>query len=281
MATIAIIGAGEIGGAVASALASRDCVGRILIVDPNAKAAAGKALDIQQAGAIQQFHTRLDSTDDETRIVTSSVCVVADRFGQPPVEWNGEAGLSLVMRIAPYLDDVPIVFAGPSQSELLIAAAKEAGISRRRLIGSSSEALAAAARAIVAVEAHCSPEDVLLSVLGIPPRFVIPWSDATIAGYALERVLTQVALARVAARVDRLWPPGPFALGTAAARIAGAIVETSRRSFNVLTVLSGEFGVRGRVGALSAMFAAHGIAHTREPSLNTRERVQLETALGV
>ena len=49
---------------------------------------------------------------------------------------------------------------------------------------------------------------------------------------------------------------------------------------NVLTVLSGEFGIRNRVGVLPCYLGPHGIAEVRLPSLAARERVQLETALG-
>jgi len=58
-------------------------------------------------------------------------------------------------------------------------------------------------------------------------------------------------------------------------------VHASRRSYNVLTILGGEFGVRNRLGAVPALLASQGVVHTRVPVLNTRERVQLDTALGV
>jgi malate/lactate dehydrogenase len=134
---------------------------------------------------------------------------------------------------------------------------------------------------MVALEARCSPSEVELTVLGTPPSgFVVPWSEASIGGYSLERVLSQVELARIEARAARLWPPGPFALGLAAARVTEAMVRHSRRAFSVLTVLGGEFGVRGRVGALPVTLSPAGIATARVPTLNTRERVRLETALG-
>jgi hypothetical protein len=50
---------------------------------------------------------------------------------------------------------------------------------------------------------------------------------------------------------------------------------------NVLTMLGGEFGARGSVGAVPALLGPQGIAQTRVPSLHTRERVLLETALGI
>jgi malate dehydrogenase len=245
------------------------------------KVAAGKALDIQQSGAVDRFHVRLDGTDDVSRVTGCSVCVVADRYGQPSSDWQGEEGLAMVTRLASFVGDAPLVFAGAAQADLLLAAARETHLNRTRLVGSSPEALVAAVRAIVAMEAHCSPSEVGLTVLGTPPAgFVVPWSEASIGGYGLERVLSQVQLARIEARAARLWPPGPFALGLAGARVTEALIRSSRRTFSVLTVLGGEFGVRGRVGALPVVLSPAGIAHTRAPTLNTRERVRLETALG-
>lgn len=281
MATVAIIGAGDLGGATAQALAARDRVSRVLLVDAAAQAASGKALDIQQAGAVDGYHTRLEGTGDMSRVTGCHACVIADRFGATPSEWQGAEALSMVTRLASHLGDAPMVFGGAAHAELIGDASREARLPRERLIGSASEALASAIAAIVAMEARCSPTEVSLTVLGVPPSgFVVPWSEASIGGYALDRVLSQVQLTRVEARAARLWPPGPYALGTAAARVTEALLHASRRSFSVLTPLGGEFGVRNRVGALPALLASRGIVHVRVPALTTRERVQLETALG-
>jgi malate dehydrogenase len=279
--TVAIIGAGELGGAVAHAVATRDRVGRVLLADAAGKVAAGKALDIQQSGAVLGFHTTLEGTDDLSRVAGCAVCVIADRAGQTPSEWQGEDGLAMLTRLAPYLGDAPIVFAGAAQADLLSMAGREARIPRGRLVGSSPEALVSGVAAIVAMEAQCSPGEVSLTVLGTPPAgFVVLWSEASIGGYALDRVLSQVQLTRLEARAARLWPPGAYTLGAAAALITDAILQSSRRSFSILTLLGGEFGVRNRVGALPVLLASSGIVHTRAPVLTTRERVLLETALG-
>jgi malate dehydrogenase len=281
MTTACIIGAGELGGAIAHALARGERVGRVVLIDAAGSVAAGKALDIQQSGAVEGFHTQLSGTDDLTRVTACDVCVVADRTGSAG-EWRGEEAQAMMTRLAPYLADAPTVFAGPSQGGLIAALVRESGARRDRLIGSAPVAYAAAVTAIVAMEARCAPDEVNLTVLGAPPSgFVIPWSEASIGGYVLESVLSQVQLTRLDARVARLWPPGPYALGLAAARVAEAILTSSRRAFSVLAVLGGEFGVRGRVAALPALLSTTGIVHTRVPTLSTRERVQLDTALGV
>src|SRR6266567_3883389 len=118
MATVAIVGAGDIGGACAQALAARDRVGHILVVDAAVHAAAGKALDIQQSGAISGFHARLEATNDESRAIGCAVYVIADRFAAGSPEWQGEDGLAMITRLAAS-SDAPVVFAGARQAELI------------------------------------------------------------------------------------------------------------------------------------------------------------------
>ena len=279
--TVCIFGAGELGGSIAHALARSERARRVVLVDAAATVAAGKALDIQQSGAVEGFHTRLEGTDDATRVAGCAVCIVADRFGRPSTEWQGDEGLAMLVRLVPHVGEMPIVFAGANQTTLMSMVGREARLPRQRLIGSAPEALVSAITAITAMEALCSPREVQLTVLGAPEGFVVPWSEASIGGYALEHVLSQVQLTRIQARAAKLWPPGPFTLGLAAARVTEALLTSSRRAFSVLTMLGGEFGVRGRVGAVPALLSTTGIVHTRVPTLSSRERVQLDIALGV
>jgi malate/lactate dehydrogenase len=281
MSSVTIVGAGSLGGAVAQALAARDKVRRVLLVDAAAGVAAGKALDILQSGAVSGSHTRLEGTDDLSRAVGSAVCVIADRHGPPEAEWSGDDGLALLRQLVPWTENTPLVFAGAGQTGLMLTARREHHIPRPLLIGSSPEAYASAMRSMVALEAGCSPAEVSLAVLGLPPAgLVVPWSEAAIGGFALERTLTPVQMSRLDARALRLWPPGPFALGMAAARAVEAVVTASRGALSVLTVLDGEYGVRNRLGSMPALLDAGGVAGLRVPALSPRERVQVETALG-
>lgn len=280
MSIVAIVGAGEIGGATAHALATSDRVRRVLLIDPAGSIAAGKALDIQQSGAIAGTHVRLEGTDDPGRAAGCAACAIADRAAGAG-EWRGEEGAAMLRQIVSSVHEAPLVLAGTQQTDLIAYAVSEAGLQRERIIGSAPEALASAVAAIVALEARCSPTEVTLTVLGSPPAgFVVPWSDASIGGYALQQVLSAAQLNRIEARVGHLWPPGAYALGAAAARVVRAMIFSSRRSFSVLASLGGEFGVRNRVGIIPARLAPHGIAQTRTPELTPRERVRVEIALG-
>lgn len=282
MTTVAVIGAGDIGGAAAQALAASDGVGRVLIVDASAKVASGKALDIQQSGAVAGFHTRLEGTDDITRVIGCAACVVADRFGDGSREWAGDEGLAMLARLLPAVSGAPIIFAGPNQGALIEFASVELSVRRMRLIGSAPEAFASALRAIVGLEANCSPAEISLAVLGRPPLgLVVPWSDVSIGGHQLEHRLEPIQITRLEAGVERLWPPGPYALGVAAAQVTNAIVSSARRSCSVLTVLDGEFGVKHGVGIVPAMLSPTGITETWVPTLTSRDSVKLMSALSV
>jgi malate/lactate dehydrogenase len=187
----------------------------------------------------------------------------------------------MLSRIQPLLGRSPIVFAGTAQTILLGRAASEAGIDRRRLIGSAPVAFVSALAAIVAVEARCSPRDVALTVLGVPPHgLVVPWSGASIGGYPLLEVLSAPQLNRLEVHTRALWPPGAYATGAAASRVVDAILGNGRQSVPVLTWLTGEYGVTNRAGVVHAALGTTGIRNIHAPELTSRERSRLLTALG-
>ena len=107
MTTICVLGAGEIAGAAAHALARGERVSRVLLIDADGKVAAGKALDIQQSGAVDRFHVRLDGTDDVSRVAGCAAVIVADRVGRPSAEWQGDDGLAMMTRVASYVLPTP------------------------------------------------------------------------------------------------------------------------------------------------------------------------------
>ena len=169
----------------------------------------------------------------------------------------------MLTRLAAYAGDAPIVFAG---------ARRRSCCARSRARGTSAASGSSArlrrrslprCAAIVAMEARCSPSEVDLTVLGTPP------SGSSCRG--ARRRLADTPRARAVpgpADADRSASgasvaTGPFALGLAAARVTEAIVRPSRRAFSVLTVLGGEFGVRGRVGAIAGASVAVGHRHAR------------------
>jgi malate dehydrogenase len=280
MSLVAIFGAGEIGGAVARALASRARVGAIRLIDDNASIAAGKALDLSQSGPIARSDTRIDGAADLTAAAGASAIVLADPVGA--AEWSGEAALAVLRRLKTggYLEESVLICAGAAQHVLMQQAFDELGLSRRRVVGSSPESLAATARALVAIEAGAASNQVALMVMGRPPaKIVIPWSQASVAGHGIASVLTPPQLTQVERRLRGLWPPGPNALGTAAALFCESVVTGSRRIFSAFVSLDRDNGTRAPVCAWPISIGASGLERATTPVLSARDQVAVDEVL--
>ncbi len=278
MQEVAIVGAGELGGALAHVIARRGFARRVRLVDENGRVAEGKALDIAQAAPIEGFATQMSGTTDASSAAGAQVIVVADRFGGG--EWQGDAALQLVQRLSRSAPGAVLLCAGASQREVVDRGVGELRLPRSRLLGSAPEALAAGARALVALAVNASPRDVALSVLGVPPsQTVIPWEDATVGGFAMTRVVDEPSRRRVAARVAALWPPGPYALAAAAAVVIESIAGRSRRMASCFVGPDVSAGRRSRAGAMPVQLGPAGIVQVVCPRLSVVEQVALENAI--
>jgi malate dehydrogenase len=278
--TLVILGAGEIGGALARQLAATDLLSRIVLVDDLGTVAAGKALDVAQSGPVDRYHTVMSGTSDVAAVVGAGIVVLADRAGQPGGEWQDEAGLALLKRVAGLNQVAPLLCAGAAQGGLVERGVNELGISRTRLFGTGAEALRSAVVAITALEANAAPADISLSVLGRPPhQVIVPWDEGAIGGRTIPRVLSAAQLARLDARVARLWPPGPYGLASAATRIVRSAITRAPRTHMALVAVTREEGTPGRSAMMPVTLNPQGIASIVPPALSTRDRVRYETAL--
>ena len=261
MSIVAIVGAGALGGAIAHKLAVRDRVREIRLIDTNGRVAEGKALDIQQAGAVEPFGTTIVAHRDLHAVMGVNVVVLAGPVDEPSVEWNREAGRSL-LRL------------------LVERGVADGSWSRHRLLGSAPLAFQSALRAVVAIDLGCSALDVSLTVLGaLPEAMVVPWSGATVQGVTLSDLVSPQQLARLRQKVPRVWPPGPYSLAVAAARMCEAVTQGAHAGLSCYAVLDGELGFRGKAAAVTATLDRSGLSGVIEPSLSAQERVTLETAL--
>lgn len=279
MPAVAIIGAGEVGGALAQSLAVRDRIATIRLIDRTESVAAGKALDLQQSGSIEGFRTRLVASGDLRQATATAVTVIADWASGGSVSL--EESLALLRELVGFGGETIFVLALASHRVLVERGTRELAIPRARLIGSAPTAYASALRAIVGATLDISPSEISLSVLGCPPdQVVVPWASASVGGFRLEDTASPAQLAAIRRRLPALWPPGPFALASAAGRIVEAIVSGSRKEWPCFVALEGEFGVRGRAAAMPVRLGPRGVRRVVAPVLTTKERVTLDIAIG-
>ena len=275
MSFVSIIGSGPLGGAIAHKLASRDRVREVRLIDTEERIAQGKALDILQASPIDGFSTRVVASGSLAAAAGASVIVIADAAdGQG--EFSGEIGLALLRQMAAIEAAVPIVCAGASQRGLIARAVTELHIADSRIVGSAPFALESALRALAGLSIDVSGVDLTLTVVGVPPDFaVVAWEEASASAQPLASQVAPHEIAALNARLPGLWPPGPYALASAAARITEGIVNGWRRRVSCFVA-----DRRGRVGAMPVELWEDGVRRVIEPVLTRQERTRLENALG-
>ncbi len=279
MRSIVILGAGELGGALARQLAAADVVLRVVLVDESRPVAEGKALDIREAAPVDRYATIVEGTADESAVLGADAVVFADR-AVAPAEWQDDQGVALVGRVAHLNQVAMLLCASAGHLPVIERGVRELGIARHRLIGSAPEGLRSAVISMIALEADCAPSEVCVTVVGRPPgHIIVPWDDSSIAGRRATEVLSPPAITRLDARLPRLWPPGPLTLASAATRMLVAAARRGRQSMSAFVAVTREEGDRDRVGMLPVIVAANGVRTVLAPSLSTRDRVRLDTAL--
>jgi malate dehydrogenase len=278
MGFIAIAGCGALGGAVAHKLAGRDRVAEVRLIDPEGRIAQGKALDILQASPVEQFTTRITSADTWAAAAGADVVVVADD-GSSASEHAGEAGLTILRQLVKFAGTAPIVFAGAGQRELMARASVELKVPRGRVLGSAPLALESAVRALAGVLLDTSGVDVAVRIVGVPPHAaVVAWEEATASALPLSSQLRAHEIAALTSKIRSLWPPGPYALASAASRVVEGLLGRSRRRFSCFVPL--ERGpLRDVVIAMPVELGPEGVRRVLEPSLTRQEQTLLENAI--
>jgi malate dehydrogenase len=278
MGFIAIVGSGAIGGAVAHALAQRDRVSEVRLIDPHGSVANGKALDIQQSSPIDAFSVKLTASNAIDAAVGADVIVVADPAGGSG-EHDGEAGLALVRQLIRAGHTAPLLFAGAGQRDLIGKTVTELHVPPAHAIGSAPFALESALRAMAGLALEGSGVEVCLRVVGVPPRSaVVAWEEASAFGQPISSQLPAHVIAGLTARIPGLWPPGPYALAAAAARAAEAIVNGSRRRYSCFVVMDAG-PVRAAVCSMPVQLGRPGVVQIVEPALTRQERTMMENAV--
>lgn len=279
MSIVSIVGGGSLGGAVAHKLAATGNVQEIRIID-EADAAMGKAIDIQQAGAIERFDTRVIGHRELHAAIGADLVIIARPADGTEPEYNTAAGLVVLERMARLGLDTTTICAGGLHHALVERGVLEVGIPRRRLIGSAPFAYQQALRALVAVELRCSVREISLTVLGVPPDgLIVPWNDVSVAGTPLAEHLKPTRLAKLKENARGAWPPASYTLASATSRLSDGILRgTSELGVVCTTVLDGELGVSRRAVTVTATLDVSGVTRISEPTLNANDRAQLGAA---
>jgi malate dehydrogenase len=294
---LTVVGAGNVGATCAQELARRDYAD-VVLVDIIPKYAAGKALDMNQAGSVLGYEPTVVGTEGYDETEGSDVVVItAGRPRSPGMSRDdlvttNEAIVGSVTKevVARSPKSVIVVVSNPLDAMCHVAKAVSR-FPKERVVGMAGILDTARFAAFIAWETGASVKDVTAVVLGGHGDQMVPVVSATtVGGIPLEQLATRARIARMVERtrkgggelVGLLGTSAWYAPGAAAAQMVDAICLDEKRVLPCTAYLDGEYGVRGLYLGVPVKLGAGGVEEIVALKLTTDEKRMLrESAAAV
>ena len=294
---IALYGAGNVGATTGHWLANKE-VGDIVMFDIFGQVAAGKALDLYEAGPAIGFDSRITGSSDVSIIEGADVIVVTAGVprkkdpvtGKFPsrdelVKINQDVMTVVSENIKKYApDSIVIVVTNPLDAMCHVI--KEiTGFPRERIIGQAGALDTARYKTFIAMELGVSVEDVHGIVLGGHGDTMVPLPRHTsVAGIPVTELISPEKLDAIIQRtakgggeiVGLLGYSGYYAPAAGAAIMVESILKDKKRVIPSAIYTQGEYGYHDLFIGLPAVLGRRGVEHIIEMDLNETERAMLD-----
>src|SRR5436190_6707424 len=287
---VTVVGAGNVGATCAQVLAQRDYVD-VVLVDIKENLPQGKALDINQMGAVLGYEPNLTGSNSYEATAGSDVVVITAGLPRSPgmsrddlVATNEKiVGSVTEAAIAQSPDAILIVVSNPLDAMCHVAK-NVSGWTKERVFGMAGILDTARFATFIAWETGASVKDVTATVLGGHGDQMVPVVSATTVGGVPLRKL--VGEDRIQAMVERTAKGGGevvqllgtsawYAPGAAAAQMVDAIMLDEHRVLPCTALLEGEYGIDGLYMGVPVKLGAQGIEQILEVDLDAAEQEAL------
>src|SRR5210317_1731289 len=292
---ITIVGAGNVGATAAHWAASRG-LGDVVLLDVVEGIPQGKALDLLQAGPVDEFSNIVagsnnykDSADSDVVIITAGLARKPGMSRDDLLAKNVAIVKSCAEQAAKHSPNcVMIVVTNPIDA-MVYTAFKVSGFPRNRVIGMAGVLDSARYRTFLADAIGVAPADVNAMVMGIHGDKMLPMVRlANVAGIPITDLLTEDQISEIVKRtqmggieiVNHLKTGSAFYTpGLSAIEMAEAIVKDSKRVLPCAAYLEGEFGISGCFLGVPVVLGDKGVERIVEFELTTEEKASLEESV--
>ena len=276
---VSILGSGELGATVAQKLACSDWHGTISLIDTDAGAAQGKALDLLQSNSVLRSGTTIHGSGSLGEVEDSVFVVVADIGG------SGERAFSVseAGRIVSALEKAPrdalILLAIHEPDSLFRLIGRSTRIDPVRVVGTSPEAFSSLWRHQIAGKIKCSARRVQVSILGALSRSEGYEVFASLAGCPIDLLLSPAELREITMLVSRRPHPGPRTLASAAAGVLRDMIVDAGTVRSCYVWANSAYGARKLFLSTPAILGSQGVERILEIPLEPRQAVTLSRGI--
>ena len=297
---IALIGAGMIGGTLAHLAAMRE-LGDIVLFDVVEGVPEGKALDIAQAGPVDDFDAAMKGTTDYADIAGADVCIVTAGVARKPgMSRDDLLGINLkVMKavgegIRTHAPDSFVICITNPLDAMVWALREFSGLPHSKVVGMAGVLDSARFRYFLAEEFKVSVEDVTAFVLGGHGDSMVPLVRySTVAGIPLPDLVkmgwtTQARLDEIVKRtrggggeIVALLKTGSayYAPATSAIAMAEAYLRDQKRILPCAVYVEGKYGLDGLYVGVPVVIGANGAEEIIEIALDDEAKKNLQVSV--
>jgi malate dehydrogenase len=290
---VTVVGAGNVGATCAQVLATGGYA-EITLIDIKQGLPQGKALDIDQMGAILGYEPQVTGSNGYEGSAGSSVVVITAGLPRGPgmsrdelVTTNEKIVAEVTEQTVARSPEAVLVVVSNPLDAMCHVAKNVSGFPRERVLGMAGILDTARFSTFIAWETGSSVQDVQTLVLGGHGDQMVPLVSATRVGGVPLRSL--VSPDRVDAMIERTAKGGGelvellgtsawYAPGAAAAQIVEAIVLDQKRVLPCAAYLEGEYGISGLYVGVPVRLGAGGVEAIVELELDEGETAALHSS---
>jgi malate dehydrogenase len=295
-AKVSIIGAGNVGSAVAHYIAMKELADIVLLDLPDREGVAkGKTLDLACCGPIEKFDCNIVGTSDYREIANSNVVVVTAGLPRKPgmsredlIETNVKIVKDVSEKIEEYSPEAKIIVVSNPLDAMVYTAWKASGFPTHRVMGQAGALDTTRFRAFVAMEIGCSYEDVTAMLLGGHGDDMVPLPRlANVHGIPVAEMLDQETLERCVNRarvgggeiVKLMGTSAFYAPASGTVQMVEAIIRNKKRIIPSAAYCRGEFGVHGQFVGVPVVLGTKGVERIVEFELLPEEKKLFEQSV--
>jgi malate dehydrogenase len=297
---IALIGAGMIGGTLAHLAAMRE-MGDVVLFDIVEGVPEGKALDIAQAGPVDDFDANLKGTSDYADIAGADVCIVTAGVPRKPgMSRDDLLGINLkVMKavgegLRKHAPNAFVICITNPLDAMVWALREFSGLPHNMVVGMAGVLDSARFRHFLADELGVSVEDVTAFVLGGHGDTMVPVVEySTVAGIPIPDLVKMgwTTQERIDAIVKRTRGGGGeivallktgsayYAPATSAIAMAESFLKDKKRVLPAAAHLTGQYGVDVLYVGVPVVLGAGGVEKIVEIALDDAARENFDVSV--
>ncbi len=290
---VTVIGAGNVGATCANVLVHKDFLEEVVLLDIKEGTAEGKALDIWQSAAIENYSSFSKGvTNDYAASANSDVVVITSGLPRKPgmsrddlISTNAAIVSSVTENVVKYSPNAVIIIVSNPLDVMTYCAYLTAKVDSKKVFGMAGILDTARYKAFLASELKVSPKDIQAVLMGGHGDTMVPLPRyTTVGGIPVTEMIAKDKLDAIIQRtkvgggeiVNLLGTSAWYAPGAAAAQMVEAICKNENRIFPCCALLNGEYGMKDIYLGVPVKLGKNGIEQIIELQLNADEKKLLE-----